>query len=124
MSAVIARYYHSLDREKRTSTLRLARTMLDPAIADFGHVRVDELRPIVVTEWLAKMSHEKRRKGSGREKPWNQSTRNTACCVLNRAFSWAQEQKLIAANPRRRVQEAGETGPRGFAIELRPTTYF
>ena len=99
VSAVIARYYHFLEREQRTSTLHLARTMLDPAITHFGHLKTKELKPIVVTDWLAKMGDEKLRKAKGRKKPWNQSTRNTAVCVLCRAFNWAKEQGLVTRNP-------------------------
>src|SRR5262245_46371903 len=99
VSAVVVRYFHALDREGRQATLRLARTVLDPAIAEFGHVKVKELRPIIVSDWLAMMADEKRYKGRGREKPWNQSTRNTAGCVLNRAFNWAKEQGIITRNP-------------------------
>jgi integrase len=97
VSAVIARYFHHLDREGRGATLHLARTMLDPAIAEFGHVRVKELRPIAVTDWLAKMADERRRKG--KQKPWNQTTRGTAARVLNRAFNWAKEQGVLVRNP-------------------------
>src|ERR1700722_848006 len=48
VSVVVARYYHSLKRDGKKNTLHLARTMLDPAIADFGHVKVKELKPIIV----------------------------------------------------------------------------
>jgi integrase len=99
VSAVIARYYHCLEREGRGATLHIARTMLDPAIADFGHVRVRDLKPIVVSDWLARMADEGRYKGRGREKPWNQSTQNTAGCVLARAFNWAKAQGVITRNP-------------------------
>jgi integrase len=87
VSAVIARYYHSLDREGRAQTLHLARTMLDPAIAEFGHVKVKELKPIIVTGWLDK------------QKTWNSSSQNTAISVLSRAFNWAKEQGILARNP-------------------------
>jgi integrase len=96
VSVVISRYFHSLKREKRDATLHLARTMLDPAIADFGHVKVKELRPIVVTDWLAKMAD---RPAKGREKPWNESTRNTAASVLARAFNWAKALGIVTRNP-------------------------
>jgi hypothetical protein len=35
---------------RRKSTLHLVRTMFDPAIADFGHVKIRELKPIVVSD--------------------------------------------------------------------------
>ena len=96
VSAIIVRYYHSLERENRKNTLHLARTMLDPAIADFGYVKVKELKPINVSDWLAKMAV---RKSSGREKPWNSSTQNTALGVLARTFNWAKAQGIITKNP-------------------------
>lgn len=99
VSVVIARYYHSLEREKRKSTLHQARTMLDPAIAEFGHVKVKELKPIIVSDWLAKMGDERQRKPRGRIKPWNSSSQNTAISVLARAFNWAKEQGIITRNP-------------------------
>jgi integrase len=96
VSAVIARYYHALDREGRKNTLHLARTMLDPAIAEFGHVKAKEMKPIIVADWLAKMAT---RRAAGRVKPWNSSTQNTAISVLSRAFSWAKAQGIVTRNP-------------------------
>jgi integrase len=87
VSAVIARYYHFLDRERRKKTMQLARSMLDPAIGDFGHVKVKELKPIIVSDWLAKQNR------------WNSSSQNTAISVLARAFNWAKAQGIITRNP-------------------------
>jgi integrase len=99
VSAVIARYYFSLEREGRERTLHLARTLLDPAIAEFGHVRVKELRPFVVRDWLAKMSDPKRPCKNRRERPWGSSTQHTAIEKLVRVFYWAKKEGMIAANP-------------------------
>lgn len=87
VSAVIARYYHSLEREGKKGTLHLARAMLDPAIAEFGHVKVKELKPIIVDDWIAKQTG------------WNSTTKNTAVSNLSRAMSWATEQQVITKNP-------------------------
>jgi integrase len=96
VSVVIARYYHSLELEGRKNTLHLARTMLDPAIADFGHVKVRELKPLIVNDWITRMAS---REPRGRERPWNSSTQNTALCYLSRAFNWAKEQGILHRNP-------------------------
>jgi integrase len=87
VSAIIARYYYSLDWEGRKSTLHQARTMLDPAIVDFGHVKVKELKPYLVQDWLAKQPR------------WNSSSKHTAISCLCRAFYWAVEQGILAKNP-------------------------
>ena len=87
VSAVIARYYHFLDRERGKKTMQLARSMLGPAIGDFGHVNVKELKPIIVSDWLAKQHR------------WNSSSQNTAISVLARAFNWAKAQGIITRNP-------------------------
>ena len=85
--AVISRYYASLKAEERVSTLSLAESMLDPAITAFGHLKINELQPITVSEWLTR-----------REK-WNATTRCTAIDYLNCAFNWAKGAKIITANP-------------------------
>jgi integrase len=87
VSAVIARYYHHLEREDRKNSLHQARTLLDPAIIEFGHVKVKELKPFVVRDWTDKM------------KRWNSSTRHTAIGRLSRAFYWAVEQGMLTRNP-------------------------
>jgi integrase len=87
VSAVIVRYYHSLDRDGRKATLHQARTLLDPAVAKFGHVKVKELKPFIVQDWITATAR------------WNSSTRHTALGCLTRAFYWAVEQGIITRNP-------------------------
>jgi integrase len=87
VSAVIVRYYHSLDREGRKNTLHQARTLLDHAVAEFGHVKVKELKPFAVRDWVEK------------QKSWNSSTKHTAIGALIRSFNWARKQGFIKTNP-------------------------
>jgi hypothetical protein len=63
------------------------RTLLDPAIAECGYVKVKELKPYVVRDWLDK------------QKKWNSSTKHTAIGKLSRAFYWALKEGMITANP-------------------------
>src|SRR5262245_5444447 len=56
VSALVARYYHHLERADRRGSLHVARTMLDPALAEFGPVRVKDLKPVHVNDWLAKQT--------------------------------------------------------------------
>ncbi len=87
VSALIARYYHSLDRDNRKGTLHQARTLLDPAIAEFGHIKVKDVKPFVVRDWIDKMHQ------------WNSTSRHTAISALVRVFYWAKEEGMITANP-------------------------
>ncbi len=98
VSAVVARYYHFLDREGRKKTLLVTRSLLDPALVDFGHVRVRDLKPIHVTDWLARMAEDPG-KAKGRFRAWSLTTRSTALDTLSGAFSWGVRQGVISRNP-------------------------
>jgi integrase len=105
LSALVARYYHHLDRAGRKGSLHVARTMLDPALAEFGHVRVKELKPVHVNDWIA------------RQTTWNDSTRNSAVSVLSRALTWGVEQGIVTKNPIARM-ERPEKRVRGKEVVL------
>jgi integrase len=87
VSVVISRYYHHLEQAGRGRSQRLAESMLDPAIAAFGHVLVRELKPFAVSDWLAA------------QHTWGSSSRATALSYLGMAFNWAVRQGMIAKNP-------------------------
>jgi integrase len=87
VSAVVARYYFLLEREGRVESLHQARVVLDPAIAAFGGVRVRDLKPVVVNDWLAG------------QKAWCSSTKHVAVGVLLRALSWAAKEGIVTKNP-------------------------
>jgi integrase len=87
VSAIISRYYFSLKREERGRSLHLARSLLDSAIAEFGHVKVKELKPFVVRDWVEKMT------------TWCGSTKHTAIGKLTRVFYWAKKEGMITTNP-------------------------
>jgi integrase len=109
VSAVIARYFHHLKREKREGTLRQARTLLDPAIAELGSLKVQELKPFHVRDWIGKMQE------SGQ---WNSTTAHTAIDVLNRALYWAREEGMIASNPVAEMTGKPEKRARGPEVIL------
>jgi integrase len=87
VSTIIVRYYHHLDREGRKATPHQARTLLDPAIADFGTVKVKELKPFIVRDWVEK------------QRQWNSTTKHTAIGCLIRAFYWSKKQGMIRNHP-------------------------
>jgi integrase len=99
VSAVIARYYYNLEREGRKTTLHVARTLLDHAIAEFGHIKVKDLKPFAVRDWLAKMSDPKRPCKNRRERPWSTTTQHAAIEKLVSVLYWAKKEGMITANP-------------------------
>jgi integrase len=114
VSEAIARYYHHLDTGGKKTSLHLARTLLDPAIANFGPLRVCDLKPFVVNDWLAVMAN---RKPRGRTRPWNGSTRATAVRTLIRVFNWGREQGFLKNNPVAGMKKA-EARARGKEVML------
>lgn len=63
-------------------------------IADkFGAVRVSDLKPIAVTQWLAQ------------HKTWNSTTRNKVIGIFKQALNWACDQGLITDNPLRALKK-------------------
>jgi integrase len=99
VSAVVTRYYHFLKQEGRKKTLQVMRSLLHPALTAFGHVRVRDLRPIVVTDWLAAMAEAPPRGDPFRRRAWGMTTRSNARDALGGAFTWAVRQGLISKNP-------------------------
>jgi integrase len=99
VSAVVTRYCYFLNQEGRKSTQEVTRTLLKPAVAAFGHVRVRDLRPIMVTDWLASMAEAPRKDDPLRLRAWGTTTRSMARDALGGAFNWAVKQGLIGKNP-------------------------
>src|SRR5262249_12142617 len=75
VSVVISRYCYFLKQEGRKKSLEVAKSLLVPAIAAFGHVRVRDLKPILVTDWLAAMADEPRKGDPVRRRAWGTTTR-------------------------------------------------
>lgn len=98
VSVVLQHHFDSLERANKRNTLHIAKTLLMPAVANFGHIKVGELTPHIVSKWLEAMSDQEK-EYSGRNKPWGQTTKHMAVSKLLRAFNWARKQGLIAANP-------------------------
>jgi integrase len=87
VGTVIIQYFHKLKREGRANTLRTSRNKLDPAIQEFGHVKVSDLKPYVVNDWLDKMT------------TWNTTSKHMGVSRLLAALNWAKSEGSIADNP-------------------------
>lgn len=68
------------------------RRFLELFAQELGDLDVTELRPIHVTNWLAK-------------RKWGPTTRNKVIGTLKQAFNWAADQGIIADNPIRKLKK-------------------
>ena len=87
------------DRKKRT--YERAVFFLGRFAHECGHMKVKQLKPIHVDDWLAKMAIPrtvKTPKGL-RESSWKKSTRRMAIDVVNACLNWAKRKELITRNP-------------------------
>lgn len=97
------------------STLRNYRTIWDRHIAaDLGHLRLTELTPATLRQWLAKKAQEQSAHGSGILAP---STQLRIYGVLRTALNCAYREELISDNPLNRVKP-----PRGRQSKAQPLT--
>src|SRR5574338_829684 len=87
VGAVIHRYMFMLKRDGRLTTHRKFCNVLDPAIVSFGHVKVSDLKPYIVNDWLAQID------------TWNSTTKHTAVDCLLTALNWARKEGIISSNP-------------------------
>lgn len=96
VSVVIDQYYRHLERSGKTRSLKLSRQLLDYAIADFGHLKVRDLKPLHVNGWL-----DRRRAGKpgAKRRGWKDSTCAVATKYLSAALNLAASERLIPANP-------------------------
>lgn len=105
VSAVIARHCYMLKQAGKLKTLERAESMMASAIACFGPVKVKELKPFAVTDWLDKMT------------TWNDTTKHGAISHLKRVFNWAVGEGWITTNPIARMAKP-EPRVRGESILL------
>jgi site-specific recombinase XerD len=68
------------------------RRFLELFAQDYGELDVVDLRPIQVTNWMAK-------------RKWGPTTRNKVIGTLKQAFNWAVDQGIIADNPIRKLKK-------------------
>ena len=116
VSTVIVRYYHHLIRSGKDTSLKFIRKMLDSAIAAFGHLKMQELKPCHVNDWLDKMRVS--RPGKTRRKGWNDTSCVTAWGHLGGAINWAVSEQLITKNPVKAMKFAFKSKVRGESYIL------
>src|SRR5262249_18716658 len=86
----------SLNRKK--NTYDLWKRVLNPFAKELGRVEVRELKPHMVTAFLAKMEVPHPHPTRGMVK-WGPGTRRIFLTALKAAFNWAVAEEMITRNP-------------------------
>jgi integrase len=97
--AVLSRYLTACPHKPKT--MKLVRHFCGLFADDYGHLKVRELKPYHMDEWLAKYSAPREVKGvtGTRTVSWGRSTRRTAIEMVNAGFNWAVKKRVISRNP-------------------------
>jgi integrase len=131
---VVDLYGQHLERNGQDRSLEIVLQTCTSAIAEFGDKTFAELKPIHVTNWLAKMAkprdHTHKTKVGGQAKTrrvkWGPTYQNMALRTLVAAFNWAKGQGLITAhclqNPKA-VVVRGRKRSRGAEVYVSPATW-
>jgi integrase len=104
--AILDRYLvltKSGPHKRKESGWKMANFVFQKFIAaGYGDIRVKDLKPLHVNEFLAKMAEERvhtGKYGGGRLVKWGRSTQNLFITSLQTALNWAKEEGLISRNP-------------------------
>lgn len=122
---VVDLYGQHLERNGQARSLEILLQTCTSAVAEFGDKTFAEMKPVHVTNWLAKMAkpHDtKKHKGV----KWGATYQNIALRTLVAAFNWAKGQGLISGhclqNPKA-VVVRGRKRSRGQEAYISPTTW-
>ncbi len=122
---VVDLYGQHLERNRQHRTLEILLQTCTSAVEEFGSKTFAQLKPVHVSNWLAKMAKPrdtKTRKGM----KWGPTYQNIALRTLVAAFNWAKSQGLISAhcleNPKA-VTVKNRKRSRGQEAYISPATW-
>lgn len=131
---VVDLYGQHLERNDQGRTLEILLQTCTSAVAEFGDKTFQELKPVHVTNWLAKMAkprdHTHKTKIGGQAKTrkvkWGPTYQNIALRTLVAAFNWGKGQGIISGhcleNPKA-VVIRGRKRSRGNEAYISPATW-
>lgn len=131
---VVDLYGQHLERNGQDRTLSILLQTCTSAVEEFGDKTFAQLKPVHVTNWLAKMAkprdHTHKTKTGGQAKTrrvkWGPTYQNIALRTLVAAFNWAKGQGLITAhclqNPKA-VVVRGRKRSRGAEVYVSRATW-
>jgi integrase len=122
---VVDLYGQHLERNDQTRTLEILLQTCTSAVAEFGDRTFAQLKPVHVTNWLAKMAKPRDTKKHKGVK-WGPTYQNIALRTLVAAFNWAKGQGVISGhcleNPKA-VTIRGRKRSRGAEVYVSPATW-
>jgi integrase len=95
---VLDQYAVHLRNQNRLKTLDILLRCTKSAVAEFGGLKVKDLKPLHVQAWLDKMGTN-RGLHRGRVRQWGDTMKRMAYDKLMAALNWAVKQKMITRNP-------------------------
>jgi len=122
---VVDLYGQHLERNGQHRTLEILLQTCTSAVEEFGSRTFAQLKPVHVTNWLARMAKPrdtKTRKGV----KWGPTYQNIALRTLVAAFNWAKGQGLISAHcleNAKAVTVRGRKRSRGQEAYINPATW-
>lgn len=131
---VVDLYGQHLERNGQGRTLEILLQTCTSAVAEFGDKTFAQLKPVHVTNWLAKMAkprdHTHKTKTGGQAKTrrvkWGPTYQQMALRTLVAALNWAKGQGIISAhcleNPKA-VTVRGRKRSRGAEVYVSPATW-
>jgi integrase len=122
---VVDLYGQHLERNGQARSLEIVLQTCTSAVAEFGDRTFAQLKPIHVTNWLAKMAKPRDTKKHKGVK-WGPTYQNIALRTLVAAFNWAKGQEVISGhcleNPKA-VVVRGRKRSRGAEVYVSPATW-
>jgi integrase len=95
---IFSRYIAAVRNHRKPSTIEVWQRIYNAFGADLKKTKARDLKPWMVTAWLAKMEEDRPHPTHGTTR-WNSGTRFIALTALKAAFNWAVEQEILSRNP-------------------------
>jgi integrase len=99
--ALCNRYLKRVKERRKLKTYTLSARFLSGFAADYGHLKVKQLKGVHVEDWLAKMAQPRTVKTSQGERicRWGPSTQRMAHQAVQGMLNWCAKKGLISQNP-------------------------
>lgn len=96
---VLAAFLVECKAHKKPKTTRMWEKVFIVFTPTLGNVRIRDLKPHHVSQWLLAQESPRKHPQTGRLLRWGQGTRRIALSALHAAFNWATKNGIISKNP-------------------------
>ena len=95
---LFTRYIAAVRNHRKPSTIEVWERIYDAFDPNLKRTKARDLKPYMVTAWLAKMEEERPHPTHGTTR-WTSGSRFIAITALKAAFNWAVDQEILSRNP-------------------------